>query len=221
MIRLHAVVEGQTEEAFFNNLLVPLLAEHGIYGDVHRITTGRKRTTTFRGGLVAYEHLRRDLSLWMKQDRKPESWFTTMVDFYRLPADFPGAGTVLSIADPLEKVKFLQTELRRDLDHRQFIPYIQLHEFEALLFSDPSAFSIVFPGETAAIAELIEIRQANLSPEHIDDGEDTAPSKRICKLLPDFEKPTSGPIIAREIGLHKIRSECRHFDAWLEAVLAL
>jgi hypothetical protein len=221
LIRLHAVVEGQTEETFFRDTLAPVLAEHEIYADVNRITTGRKRTITFRGGLLAYEHLRRDLTLWMKQDRKPDSWFTTMVDLYRLPADFPGIGKAAAISDPIERVRFLENELQADLEHRQFMPYIQLHEFEALLFSDPSAFSIAFPNDTAAIAKLNEIRGAAPSPEHIDDGEDTSPSKRICRLLPGFVKPASGPIIAKEIGLHRIRSDCRHFNAWIEKLLTL
>jgi hypothetical protein len=214
-------VEGQTEETFFRDILAPVLSEHAIYGEAHRITTGRKRTTSFRGGFVAYEHPRRDLTLWMKQDQKPESWFTTMVDLHRLPLDFPGAMKTSAIEDPIKKVEFLQAELHRDLDHRRFVPYIQLHEFEALLFSDPDCFSIAFPDQTAAIAELKEVRRAAISPEHIDDGEDTAPSKRICAVLPDFVKPASGPIIAREIGLHKIRRECRHFNDWIEALLGL
>jgi hypothetical protein len=221
LIRLHAVVEGQTEETFFRDILAHVLAGHEIYADVHRITTGRKRTVTFRGGLLAYEHLRRDLTLWMKQDRKPESWFTTMVDLYRLPADFPGIAKAAAIADPIERVRFLENELQADLNHRQFVPFIQLHEFEALLFSDPNSFSIAFPNNPAAIAKLNEIRRAAPSPEHIDDGEDTSPSQRICRVLPDFVKPASGPIIAREIGLDRIRSECQHFNAWIEALLTL
>src|ERR1700722_6047787 len=115
MIRLHAVVEGQTEGTFFRDTLRPMLGGHGVYADVHKITTGRRRTTTFRGGFVAYEHLRRDLTLWTKQDQGPESWFTTMVDLYRLPADFPGATKAATIADPIQKVKFLQPQLHRDL----------------------------------------------------------------------------------------------------------
>jgi hypothetical protein len=144
-----------------------------------------------------------------------------MVDLYRLPSDFPGAARAAAVSDPFERVRSLQFELQADLNHRRFVPYIQLHEFEALLFSDPGSFSIAFPDETAAIAELEEIRQGASSPEHIDDGDDTAPSKRICRLLPGFVKPVSGPIIAREIGLHRIRSECRHFNAWIETLLAL
>lgn len=221
MVRLHAVVEGQTEETFFRDILVPVLAEHKVYAGVHRITTGRKHTTAFRGGLVKYEHLRRDLTLWMKEDQKPDSWFTTMIDLYRLPSDFPGKARAAAIADPIERVRFLESELQTDLDHRRFLPYIQLHEFEALLFSDPDSFSIAFPNETAAIAKLNGIRQSAASPEHIDDGENSAPSRQICRLLPDFVKPASGLIIAAKIGLHRIRRECRHFDAWFESLLKL
>ena len=92
LIRLHFVVEGQTEEGFVNELLALELALelalHGIVADVHRITTGRRHGRLYRGGLVKYEHMARDLTLWMKQDQGIDSWFTTMVDLYRLPTDF-------------------------------------------------------------------------------------------------------------------------------------
>jgi hypothetical protein len=59
------------------------------------------------------------------------------------------------------------------------VPYIQLHEFEALLFSDPQSFSIAFPSATTELADLEAIRGAFKTPEHVDEGNDTSPSKRI------------------------------------------
>jgi hypothetical protein len=221
LVRLHVVVEGQTEEAFMRDILAPLLGERAIFADVHRVTTGRKHSETYRGGLVRYHHLRRDLTLWMKQDQRPESWFTTMVDLHRLPSDFPGLLESRAIADPVERVEFLERRLATDLNYHRFTPYIQLHEFEALLFSDPKIFSVAFPDSTDAIAELVSIRQAAISPEHIDDGVETSPSRRICAVLPEYSKASSGPIIARAIGLNRICQECTHFNSWVQRLYEL
>jgi hypothetical protein len=218
VMRLHIVVEGQTEETFIRDLLSQELGKQGIFSDAHRITTGRRGGNVHRGGLLSFQHLRKDLELWMKQDAGPGSWFTTMVDLYRLPRNFPGIGESRQITDPIKKVEFLENRFRSDLNHPRFVPYIQLHEFEALLFSDPKCFSVAFPNIGTELAELQAIRRAFKTPEHIDEGNDTSPSKRICRILPGYVKPLSGPLIARQIGLQKLRAECRHFDKWLRQI---
>jgi hypothetical protein len=101
------------------------------------------------------------------------------------------------------------------MNHPRFVPYVQLHEFEALLFSDPQSFSIAFPGIGAEVAKLQAIRSAFDTPEHIDEREHFAPSKQILKILPQYDKPVYGPLIAKQIGLARLRKECPHFDAWL------
>jgi hypothetical protein len=221
LIRLHIVVEGQTEETFVRDILSPTLGEHSVFADVHCVTTGRKGPKVYRGGLLRYEHLRRDLTIWMKEDQASDSWFTTMIDLYRLPIDVPGYQKSRLISDPIQRVQFLENELKTDLCSTRFVPYIQLHEFEALLFSDPECFLAAFPDQRGAIDGLVRIRNSAVSPEHIDDGEETAPSKRICDLLPQYTKTVHGLIVAKHIGLPGIRRECSHFNRWFEAVLGL
>jgi hypothetical protein len=208
-------VEGQTEETFVRNVLAPELGARGVYCDAHRVTTGRRNAKVYRGGLVSFAHLRKDLELWMKQDNASDSWFTTMVDLYRLPSDFPSITESRAIADPIKKVELLEQSFSSAMDHPRFVPYVQLHEFEALLFSDPQSFSIAFPGIGAEVAKLQAIRSAFDTPEHIDEREDFAPSKHILKILPQYDKALSGPLIAKQIGLAKLRRECPHFDSWL------
>jgi Domain of unknown function (DUF4276) len=221
VIRLHLVVEGQTEETFVRDVLGPELGRHSIAADVHRIATGRRRDRSFRGGFVKYDHLRNDLTLWMKQDQREDAWFSTMVDLYRMPPDFPGWERSRTIPDPVERVSFLEKEFLSAMEHRRFVPYIQLHEFEALLFADPGKFLVSFPDAKREVAELESIRRGVPTPEHIDDGEDSAPSKRVCALIPDYAKPANGPVIAAAIGLPKIRRECPHFGEWFERLLGL
>jgi hypothetical protein len=229
LIRLHILAEGQTEEGFVNEILAPALAARDIVVDVHCITTGRHRGTVFRGGLVNYEHLARDLTLWMKGDQNEDSWFTTMFDFYALPSNFPGLGLLHQALGAPDRVAALEAALHGDIVMRlaglpasqRFIPYIQLHEFEALLFADPEAFLEAFPDSTQAVRRLSAIRVKFPNPEDIDDKPQTAPSKRILDLLPDFQKPVAGLLIAQHIGLAAIRAVCPHFDAWLTRLLAL
>ena len=229
MIRLHALVEGQTEETFVNEVLSPELGTKGVFCDARRITTGRKHGRVFRGGLVSYEHLARDLSLWMKEDQNSESWFTTMIDFYRLPQDFPGQSTDAPNLPKLARVSQLEAALQNDMIQRlkalpvsrRFVPYIQVHEFEAILFSDPTAFLQAFPGNEILVNRLASIRSQFGTPEDINDGAETSPSRRIMSMAPDYQKPVAGVRIAQRIGLVAIRRECRHFDDWLTRLIAL
>ncbi|MBV8357675.1 MAG: DUF4276 family protein, partial [Deltaproteobacteria bacterium] len=166
MIRLHIVVEGQTEESFINEVLAPELGLRDVFIDAHSITTGRRLGRAFRGGWNSYGKLLRDLSLWMKQDQNDDSWFSTMVDLYRLPNDFPGYDICQAISEPKRRVECLEDRFACDVREqfgdsiisRRFIPYIQLHEFEALLFSDPDKFLYAFPDAGSAIEELHAIR---------------------------------------------------------------
>jgi hypothetical protein len=151
----------------------------------------------------------------MKQDQRSDAWFTTMVDVYALPQDFPGYDFCMRHTDPIQRVECLEERLYRDLSHRQFIPYLQLHEFEALLFSEAKRFEDEFPENPAEIQRLAEIRSEFQSPEHIDDRPGGAPSKRILDILPDYRKPAAGPRIAAQIGLSKLRQECPHFNQWI------
>ncbi len=229
LIRLHLLVEGQTEETFANEVLAPDLGTRDVFAKAHCITTGRRHGRLFRGGMVSYEHLARDLTLWMKQDQNEDSWFTTMIDLYRLPTDFPGHASIPRSVAAHDRAAHLETELSKDMTARlgglpicqRLIPYIQLHEFEALLFSDPSAFLEAFPGNQAAVAQLTAIRAQFDDPEDIDETPGRAPSQRILDVLPDYQKPVAGVLIAQRIGLAAMRRECRHFNEWLNRLLAL
>ncbi len=229
MIRLHMVVEGQTEEAFVNNVLRDHLATHGIYADTRCVETGRYHGTVYRGGLVNYEKLAIDLAAWMKQDGSPECWFTTMVDFFRLPADFPDRAAVPVHLPAPDQVARLERAMKIDMVQRlegqrvadRFIPYIQIHEFEALLFADPTLFGYIFPDNANAAAALTAIRACFAGPEEINGGANTAPSKRILAIAPTYDKVVDGPELAELIGIQTLCDECPHFNEWVARLKAL
>jgi hypothetical protein len=216
IIRLHLIVEGQTEEAFVNEILRPHLANLNVMADAHMITTNRKYGRLGRGGNLRYDYVRQDLGLWMKQERKGDVRFTTMIDLYRLPKDFPGYGESQQMVDAYERVQALENAFSTDINDDRFVPYIQLHEFEALILADPQKLDWAFLEHARQINNLIAL-VVNQNPELIDDGSETAPSKRIEREIPEYkgQKPFAGPIVASKIGLETLRMKCRHFGEWL------
>ena len=106
-------------------------------------------------------------------------------------------------------------ELGAGFDSDRFIPYVMMHEFEGLLFSDCERFGRGI-GRPELIPQLQAIRDEFDSPEEINDSPITAPSKRLQALLPGYEKPLLGTLAVLEIGLEIIRRECPHFRSWLE-----
>ena len=216
-VRLHFIVEGQTEETFVNQVLRPHLAYLSIVADARCVQTSRKGDVKYSGGVTNYGLPKRDILRWMSSDRGADARFTTMFDLYGLPSEFPGYSDAARIANPYEKVRALEDALRDDINDWRFIPYIQLHEFEALILSFPTGFSAEFQDDEDGIRQLAALTAQFESPEHIDDGIDTAPSKRIISEIPEYErrKASAGPIVAANIGLPALRHKCAHFGEWL------
>ena len=222
-VRLHFIVEGQTEETFVNQTLRPHLERFAIWVKARCVETGHKGGVIYRGGIVSYQKARKDITLWMLEDQNPDARFTTMFDLYALPHDFPGYEKSARVIDPYERVRILEDSLLEDVSDPRFIPYIQLHEFEALLLADPQKLDSQFYEDSTGIQRLVQIANGFMSPELIDDGPDSAPSKRIAEEIPEYprSKVSAGPITAERIGLHTLRTKCQHFDAWLGTLESL
>lgn len=109
-----------------------------------------------------------------------------------------------------------------DIDKtHQFIPNLMVHEFEALLFSDVTKFKDTVTDDHNSLQQLVDIRNQFPTPEHINDSYETAHSKRLEKIFPDYNKLVDGNLIAEAIGMNKIRQECHHFDAWINKLIEL
>ncbi len=104
--------------------------------------------------------------------------------------------------------------MAEDINDHRFIPYIQLHEFEALILSDPNSLNCEYLEHAKPISNLIAMVDEK-NPELINDGVQTAPSKRILEEIPEYNKVTAGVTVTRAIGLKKLRERCPHFDEWL------
>ena len=170
--------------------------------------------------------MRREIVNTLKSRYKQDAFVTTMIDLYALPSDFPGrtthqrnANNPTPYAEALEEAfgNDIAEAFGNDIARSRFIPYLQLHEYETMLFADPDAFRIAFDRCDRAIEQLKIITGLFPTIEHIDDGRMTAPSKRIIDVIPGYEgrKTSAGPDIAEYIGLAVIREKCPHFHAWL------
>lgn len=217
MIYLNILCEGQTEEMFVKKLLEPHLIQHGVHPKPVVVFNNFKRKNT--GGMSKYAKSQKHLKIMFRQGRRAGEYFTTLFDLYQLPKDFPGYDEAKRLSEPYIRVARLEDALKEDLDHpaERFIPYIQLHEFESLLFAETWKFAYAFPGREAAVSALGEIKnQFGNNPELINDGVETAPSKRILSLFQKYVKTLDGPIILMEIGIDKLKAECLHFGEWIE-----
>ena len=223
-IRLNFIVEGQTEETFVNKQLVPYLAQkRSIWAFVRCVQTSRKRNIKYRGGLGRYAQARGDISRWMRQESGCDVRFTTMFDLFRLPVDFPGYGGAASAPDPdpSRRATALENAMLEDIGDNRLVPYIQVHEFEALVLADPQELSKDYPESESGVRRLVEMAARFPSPELINGDPETAPSKRIKREIPTYVKKTSGLNVTKRIGLPKLRAKCPHFGAWLDKLESL
>ena len=212
MSRVLVFVEGQTEETFVRDLLVPYFSRLGIY-----LTPILAQTSPgHKGGIVSYGKVKHQLTRLCRQDQG--AYVTTMMDYYGLPNDFPGMEG--RVPDAHKQVVRVEQALYQDIGASNFIPNLLLHEFEALLFSAPEKFA-EWLDDQALLAPMAAIRGAFATPEHINNSPQTAPSKRILALVPHYKKTVDGPLIAEDIGLDAIRAQCPHFNNWIERLLAL
>lgn len=217
-VRLLALVEGQTEEQFCNRLMAPFLSERGIY--LSATTMGGPRAVA---GVPSWKKAEKELrQLLLLGDHKRN--VTTMFDYYGMPRDWPGRADADNKPHP-EKASAIEEGMRTELQEavgkrwraERFVPYVQMHEFEALLFTKPEVLGAVSGGskDGDAVRRFREIADGFGTPEEIDDGKATAPSKRIQRVAPGYEKVAHGVIAAEKIGLGSIRSACPNFDAWM------
>ena len=202
MIRLAISVEGETEEEFVNSVLAESLRRKGI-----------EPYPSLLKGNVTIDRLASDMAklVWSFD------FVTSLVDFYGFHDK--GSATVEEIEGLIAEE--VDRKISRSWNQSRLIPYVQLHEFEALLFSDVSAFEGLLYATEDGIAELQRDRSRFSTPEDINDSSETAPSKRIKRAIPRYHKRVAGSQIAMAIGLCVIRAECPRFGRWLTQLESL
>lgn len=197
MVRIGVSVEGTTEERFIKILVVPFFSQKGIYV-----------TPVSINGNVSIDPVKYEL----EKLAYCFDYVSTFYDFYGFKRKVEGE-TKASLESKIKES--IKEELRYKL-----IPYIQMYEFEGLLFSSPESIAVVLQDESLSTwANNILMDFCN-NPEKVNDSSETAPSKRLEKFT-NYRKTTHGPNIAEQIGLTKMRYMCSGFDSWLKTLESL
>ena len=212
MNRVQILVEGYTERDFVQEILAPVLSLRQVH-----VTAPVIGKPGHKGGARSWESTCPEIMAALKHTPV----VSTMFDYYAMPLDWPGRCAAQHLAMPAraltveeEMGKAVTQVMGESFDPRRFVPYVELHEFEAMLFSDASKLA-----QTLQKPNLTDYFQGILNefggPEAINDGLQTAPSKRILHAVPRYDKRLDGILAASNIGLDRIRNSCPHFAQWL------
>ena len=211
MKRIIIIGEGQTEQEFCKDVLIPHFSKKDIIIQYPTIKHSA-------GGIVPWPIFKRQIETHLHQDG--EAIVTTFIDFYgiRERHKFPRWEEAIQISDISQRMTYLEKamldEINEDINNR-FVPYIQLHEFEGLLFNRLEVFRNNFTAQEADLTGLESIISQYPNTELINDGQDTAPSKRLEKLIKGYNKVVYGAILATEIGLENLRHKSPRFNSWI------
>ena len=220
MRRVFVIVEGPTEESFVKGPLAEVLWANQVY--LSPIILG---VPGHKGGRANYARVQKDLLRQLKQD--PTAYCSTMIDFYGLGQGFPGTPLPPNLGN-IQKVEHIERAIKDDVCDRipdfradvRLIPYLSLHEYEGLLFSDPDAFAQALNQPNEA-HRFHQVRNDFPTPEDINDSPEHAPSKRVIAIYSSYRKVIEGTLAARAVGIETMRQECEHFRKWLEQLTEL
>lgn len=224
MKKVFVVTEGRSETNFVKRVLVPyfITFDKNLI-PVNVITKKDDRTgRIFKGGLSCFNLADKTIKPTLKMAAKtPNTFVTTMFDLYGLPKDTPGFKEANQKTNPYEKVAYIETALQNFENPSRpiFFPYIQLHEFEALIFCDIQKLEEEY--FDFDLKPLNDCLQHYSNPELINNGSETAPSKRIISCIKIYDKATSGVSVLEKIGIENLCQKCKHFSEWIEKLKSL
>jgi len=218
-IEIYIIVEGQTEQTFVRDVLAPQMANKGIY--LYSALIGKPG---HKGGNIRFDRVKKEIGHFLRQ--RHDTYISTMFDYFRIDSMWPGKkevdqqirnGATLTAS---HKAELLEAATYEDIvktfsefySEKRFVPYIEMHEFEALLFSDAN---ILAKKSKIDILQILEIIEEYKNPEEINDDPVKSPAKRLKTLNSKYRKVVMGKVIAEAIGIPCIRKQCSHFNDWL------
>lgn len=213
--RLHILVEGQTEEALVRDVFEPHLAAHGWFVTYSIVKTKRPAgTAAHKGGVTGWRQLEREIRLLLHDSSI--GVFTTMFDYYGFPLAAPGMQE-RPATTPVDCVRHVERALRQHFADPRLVPHLVLHETEAWVYAACAELGEVL-GDKAVAMQMLKDVATSGGPELINDGPNTAPSKRLERHSPGYVKTIDGPLAIAELGLDGLRSQCPHLGEWLRGL---
>jgi len=218
MKRIIMICEGQTEQAVANTMLVHFFGNKNIILNTPLIKASK-------GGIVKWETLKKEIENYLKNEK--ETFVTTFIDYYGVHSKyaFPKWDEAHKIADKHKCLDALEKAMKEDIDNQyqyRFIPYLQLHEFEGLLFNDIKVFyEQIPPNDIVGEEELKTIFAEYDNPEMINDKRETSPSHRLQRIIRGYNKVVYGDILAEAIGIERMREKSPRFNNWISKLAQL
>ena len=212
MKNVYIYCEGPTEETFINELLYPYFFNIGIVVRPIICTTKKTQLKKYKGGVSDYKKIKNELTILCKSHSN--EFITTMIDYYAMPSNTPGIDN--QDADILKQIESIEATINADINMRNFSFHFMLHEFEGILFSNPTSFNLITDENT--VEKVKTIRDEFPTPEHINNSPETAPSKRLEQLIPGYAKVRNGTILSKDMGIDIIVKECPHFRDWIKQI---
>jgi len=225
MSDIYIIVEGQTEQTFVRDVLAPQMSTKGIY--LFPSLIGK---SGHKGGNIRLDRAKTDIRNFLNQ--RKDTYITTMFDYFRIPSEWPGIDKIKGLKEQgksltaIEKGEIIEVATHNEIietypeydPENRFIPYIEMHEFEALLFSDADILASKIGTD---VSDINAILNQYSTPEDINNDSLKAPSKRLEKLKQGYRKVAMGKVISEAIGIETIREKCPHFNNWLKKLESL
>ena len=222
MKRLILIVEGQTELEFVNRLLTPYLVLQGLNTSIQPIMI------TMKGGGHGFnniEHLSNTIKPLLNASDEPV--ISIMIDNYGINSEskLPGYAEYSKEQNVITRLNMMESNLNDYIQkikpYRYFIPYIQRHEMETLLFANPEKG---FEFEAEEIKnDVINLCKQFDSIEDINDTPEGAPSKRLERIYNRHQKRyvkiVDGIEIAELTSIEEMLEKCPRFKDWVEKLI--
>jgi hypothetical protein len=214
---LHILVEGQTEASIAQDVIDPAFSSSDSYVTFSICPTSRPAGgPAFKGGISTWAKLQPVLRNLLRD--RSITVLTTLIDYYGFPKDGPGMAD-RPPGSSRERAKHVEKALAAAVGDDRFFPFLALHEIEAWVLADCTQLG-EFMGDSRPATGLQRLVVQAGGPEQVNDGVDTAPSKRILSAYPRYLKRADGPRVIAAAGLPTIRKACPHADDWLGALEA-
>ena len=217
MQRLHLLVEGQTEELVARDAIDPYLSTEDI-----AVTWSINKTKrpaggpTYKGGVTSWPKILNEIRLLLGDTSI--TVLTTLFDYYAFPADAAGMAS-RPHGSPFDRVEHVEHAIAEAVSCERFLPHLVLHEIEAWVLADCTRLGDLM-GDPSGATQLARIVEQESGPEMVNDGAQTAPSKRILAAYPQYLKTSDGPLVIADTGLDSIRRCCPHTDQWFTNIEA-
>lgn len=217
MKRIIIICEGETEREFCKKVLAPHLILYNIFIQAPLIKKSM-------GGIVRWPILRKEIETHLQESNV---FVTTFIDYYGIyqKFGFPRWMESERIASKNHRMDFIENAMKADIAdsvRHRFVPYLQLHEFEGLLFNDIQLFYNQVPkNELVGLPELLKTFADYDNPEMINNDKETAPSKRLKRIIRGYNKILYGHYFAEAIGIDKMRAKSPRFNDWIDRIIAI